>query len=98
MTDIYCRNKLKDVLNNIYNAIVNLPKPIRRVCYVPVFAFMGWCVDTLLLGRGLVLIVYGSLAGSRFCSMRTDLFHRASDADFKLNAIQNDVCWSSDGV
>jgi len=35
-------NKLKDVLNNIYNAIVNLPKPIRRVCYVQVFAFMGW--------------------------------------------------------
>lgn len=36
------RSKLRDVLNNIYNAIVHLPKPIRRVCYVQVFAFMGW--------------------------------------------------------
>ncbi|CCL99450.1 uncharacterized protein FIBRA_01468 [Fibroporia radiculosa] len=35
-------SKLKDVLDNIYNAIVKLPKPIRRVCYVQVFAFMGW--------------------------------------------------------
>jgi solute carrier family 45 protein 1/2/4 len=30
------------VMGNIYNAVVNLPKPIRRVCYVQVFAFMGW--------------------------------------------------------
>ena len=36
-----CR-KFGDVMNNIYNAIVNLPGPIRRVCYVQVFAFMGW--------------------------------------------------------
>jgi len=35
-------NKLRDVLDNIYNAIVHLPKPIRRVCYVQIFAFMGW--------------------------------------------------------
>ncbi|KAI0939227.1 hypothetical protein AcV5_000707 [Taiwanofungus camphoratus] len=35
-------NKLRDVLNNIYTAIVHLPKPIRRVCYVQLFAFMGW--------------------------------------------------------
>lgn len=35
-------SKFGDVLRNIYNAIVNLPKPIRRVCYVQVFAFMGW--------------------------------------------------------
>ncbi|KZT26861.1 MFS general substrate transporter [Neolentinus lepideus HHB14362 ss-1] len=34
--------KLRDVLNNIYSAIVKLPKPIRRVCFVQVFAFMGW--------------------------------------------------------
>jgi len=33
---------LQNVLGNIYNAIVNLPKPIRRVCYVQIFAFMGW--------------------------------------------------------
>ncbi|KII95051.1 hypothetical protein PLICRDRAFT_128474 [Plicaturopsis crispa FD-325 SS-3] len=36
------QSKFHDVLENIYNAIVNLPKPIRRVCYVQVFAFMGW--------------------------------------------------------
>lgn len=33
-----------EVLKNIYNAVINLPKPIRRVCYVQVFAFMGWYV------------------------------------------------------
>ncbi|EKM59137.1 uncharacterized protein PHACADRAFT_86979 [Phanerochaete carnosa HHB-10118-sp] len=36
------QSKFGDVLRNIYNAIVKLPKPIRRVCYVQVFAFMGW--------------------------------------------------------
>lgn len=30
------------VMENIYNAIVKLPKPIRRVCAVQIFAFMGW--------------------------------------------------------
>lgn len=35
-------SKSKEVLDNIYAAIVNLPKPIRRVCYVQLFAFMGW--------------------------------------------------------
>jgi len=35
-------SKLKDVLNNIYHAALELPKPIRRVCFVQVFAFMGW--------------------------------------------------------
>ncbi|THG97610.1 hypothetical protein EW026_g4422 [Hermanssonia centrifuga] len=34
--------KLRDVLKNIHDAVVNLPKPIRRVCYVQIFAFMGW--------------------------------------------------------
>ncbi|EMD40799.1 hypothetical protein CERSUDRAFT_45210 [Gelatoporia subvermispora B] len=34
--------KLRDVLNNIYQAALELPKPIRRVCYVQLFAFMGW--------------------------------------------------------
>lgn len=33
-----------NVLDNIYNAIVKLPQPIRRVCFVQVFAFMGWLV------------------------------------------------------
>ncbi|KAJ3489701.1 hypothetical protein NLI96_g1934 [Meripilus lineatus] len=36
------QNKTRDVLRNIYNAVVNLPKPIQRVCIVQVFAFMGW--------------------------------------------------------
>ncbi|KAJ6539477.1 hypothetical protein B0H19DRAFT_361430 [Mycena capillaripes] len=31
-----------EVLLNIRTAIVNLPRPIRRVCYVQLFAFMGW--------------------------------------------------------
>ncbi|KZT12537.1 MFS general substrate transporter [Laetiporus sulphureus 93-53] len=35
-------NTLRDILDNIYTAIIHLPKPIRRVCYVQVFAFMGW--------------------------------------------------------
>ncbi|KDQ64622.1 hypothetical protein JAAARDRAFT_28261 [Jaapia argillacea MUCL 33604] len=33
---------LRDVLKNIRSAILDLPKPIRRVCFVQVFAFMGW--------------------------------------------------------
>ncbi|KAJ7590853.1 hypothetical protein C8J56DRAFT_781752 [Mycena floridula] len=36
------QSKLREVLNNIRTAIVNLPKPIRRVCFVQLFAFMGW--------------------------------------------------------
>ncbi|THH12545.1 hypothetical protein EW146_g7599 [Bondarzewia mesenterica] len=36
------KGKLGDITNNIYNAITNLPQPVRRVCYVQVFAFMGW--------------------------------------------------------
>ncbi|KIL00599.1 hypothetical protein PAXRUDRAFT_8078 [Paxillus rubicundulus Ve08.2h10] len=35
-------NKLNDVLENIYAAITTLPEPIRRVCFVQLFAFMGW--------------------------------------------------------
>ncbi|KAF5390590.1 hypothetical protein D9757_002692 [Collybiopsis confluens] len=34
--------KLHEIWNNIKAAILNLPKPIRRVCYVQFFAFMGW--------------------------------------------------------
>lgn len=41
-------NKLYDVLENIYSAITSLPKPVRRVCFVQLFAFMGWC-DALLV-------------------------------------------------
>ncbi|KAK7470506.1 hypothetical protein VKT23_001932 [Stygiomarasmius scandens] len=35
-------SKFREVLANIQTAILNLPKPIRRVCYVQFFAFMGW--------------------------------------------------------
>lgn len=34
--------KLREILDNIYTAIIKLPKAIRRVCYVQLFAFMGW--------------------------------------------------------
>ncbi|KAG8849514.1 hypothetical protein FRB91_009834, partial [Serendipita sp. 411] len=32
----------RDVINNITKAITKLPKPIRRVCIVQIFAFIGW--------------------------------------------------------
>jgi len=35
-------SKFREVLDNIYNAVLNLPKPIRRVCAVQLLAFMGW--------------------------------------------------------
>ncbi|KAF8076526.1 major facilitator superfamily domain-containing protein [Lyophyllum atratum] len=35
-------NKFKDVFVGIHTALITLPKPIRRVCYVQLFAFMGW--------------------------------------------------------
>ncbi|KAF8195744.1 MFS general substrate transporter [Mycena galopus ATCC 62051] len=36
------KSKGSEVLENIKTAIINLPRPIRRVCYVQLFAFMGW--------------------------------------------------------
>ncbi|EIN10403.1 MFS general substrate transporter [Punctularia strigosozonata HHB-11173 SS5] len=36
------QGKLAEIWSNIRVAIVQLPRPIRRVCYVQVFAFMGW--------------------------------------------------------
>ncbi|KAH6915329.1 major facilitator superfamily domain-containing protein [Coprinopsis sp. MPI-PUGE-AT-0042] len=36
------RRRTADVLGDIYRSLINLPKPIRRVCYVQLFAFMGW--------------------------------------------------------
>jgi len=35
-------SKFFTMLRNIQTSILTLPKPIRRVCYVQVFAFMGW--------------------------------------------------------
>ncbi|KAL1946895.1 hypothetical protein VTO73DRAFT_14999 [Trametes versicolor] len=35
-------NSVRDIFTGIYSTILSLPKPIRRVCYVQVFAFMGW--------------------------------------------------------
>lgn len=42
-------NRLYDVLENIYLAITSLPKPIKAVCFVQLFAFMGWCVAFLVV-------------------------------------------------
>ncbi|KAF9008949.1 hypothetical protein BDQ17DRAFT_1422133 [Cyathus striatus] len=36
------KNGFRDIIHNIYTTILNLPKPIRRVCCVQLFAFMGW--------------------------------------------------------
>ncbi|KAJ7129532.1 hypothetical protein C8R44DRAFT_777013 [Mycena epipterygia] len=36
------KSKSNEVFENIRTAILNLPRPIRRVCYVQLFAFMGW--------------------------------------------------------
>ncbi|KLO15861.1 MFS general substrate transporter [Schizopora paradoxa] len=36
------QSRFVDVLRNIRDAIINLPRPIRRVCFVQIFAFMGW--------------------------------------------------------
>ncbi|KAH7930748.1 MFS general substrate transporter [Leucogyrophana mollusca] len=36
------QNKFYEILENIHKAITTLPKPIRRVCLVQLFAFMGW--------------------------------------------------------
>ncbi|EAU84891.2 hypothetical protein CC1G_00410 [Coprinopsis cinerea okayama7 len=36
------RRGFGEVLDNIYKSMINLPRPIRRVCYVQLFAFMGW--------------------------------------------------------
>lgn len=55
-------NKLYDVLENIYLAATHLPKPIRRVCFVQLFAFMGWCV-TLLVVRPCGPILYDLYTG-----------------------------------
>ncbi|KAF8341364.1 major facilitator superfamily domain-containing protein [Cantharellus anzutake] len=33
---------LHQIFKNIYSSVVNLPKPVRRVCFVQVCAFMGW--------------------------------------------------------
>ncbi|PVG03619.1 MFS general substrate transporter [Serendipita vermifera] len=36
------RGRFRDVINNITKAILQLPKPIKRVCVVQIFAFVGW--------------------------------------------------------
>lgn len=36
-----CR-KIRDIIGTIYEAVLHLPKPIRRVCIVQIAAFMGW--------------------------------------------------------
>lgn len=41
--ELRARN-FRDVINNIYTAAITLPKPIRRVCYVQLVAFLAWSV------------------------------------------------------
>lgn len=36
------RPKLRDMINTIHEAVLNLPKPVRRICMVQIAAFMGW--------------------------------------------------------
>jgi solute carrier family 45 protein 1/2/4 len=36
------RGSIKHFLTNIYFTAINLPRPIRRVCYVQLFAFLAW--------------------------------------------------------
>ncbi|WVR04092.1 hypothetical protein IAU60_001091 [Kwoniella sp. DSM 27419] len=36
------RSRIRDVIGTIYEAILHLPKPVRRVCIVQIAAFMGW--------------------------------------------------------
>ncbi|KAJ9096390.1 hypothetical protein QFC21_005212 [Naganishia friedmannii] len=36
------KSKITDVIATIYEAVRHLPKPVRRVCYVQIAAFMGW--------------------------------------------------------
>ncbi|KIK37654.1 hypothetical protein CY34DRAFT_92369 [Suillus luteus UH-Slu-Lm8-n1] len=36
------RGKFGEILENIYSAMTTLPRSIRRVCFVQIFAFMGW--------------------------------------------------------
>jgi solute carrier family 45 protein 1/2/4 len=52
--ELRARN-LRDVVNNIYTAAINLPKPIRRVCYVQLFAFLAWSVIHVFEGNILIL-------------------------------------------
>lgn len=52
-----------DVVKTIYHAALNLPRPIRRVCYVQLCAWVGWCV-LVRIGFDSWLILK---QGSRFC-------------------------------
>jgi solute carrier family 45 protein 1/2/4 len=65
-------SKFHDVFDNIYTAIVKLPKPIRRVCFVQVFAFMGWCAFSPFVL--IVLLISLILLGFRSCSMRKAIY------------------------
>ncbi|TFK29392.1 MFS general substrate transporter [Coprinopsis marcescibilis] len=51
------RRQGMDVLADIYRSMVTLPKPIRRVCYVQLFAFMGWFLfySTTYVGQVMAL-------------------------------------------
>jgi solute carrier family 45 protein 1/2/4 len=57
--------QIRQALTNIKLAIIKLPKPVRRVCFVQLFAYMAWCVLLLPIVSILTLV-----AGSRSYSTR----------------------------
>ena len=56
-----CARNFRDVINNIYNTAINLPKPIRRVCYVQLFAFMAWYVSSTYCVSNINILMFSSL-------------------------------------
>ena len=64
-----CARNFRNVINNIYTAALNLPKPIRRVCYVQLVAFLAWSVSTYYVSESNILIFVSSI-GFLFCSTR----------------------------
>ena len=62
----------KDVISNIYTTAINLPKPIRRVCYVQLIAFLAWSVIHIFGFRKQHpdLFFFSSSIGFLFCSTR----------------------------
>lgn len=67
--ELRARN-FKDVINNIYITAINLPKPIRRVCYVQLCAFMAWSVIHVLCFQNQYPYGFFSSIGFPFCSTR----------------------------
>ena len=63
------RSSMRDVFNNIFDALTHLPKPIRRVCYVQLFAFMGWSVSRILFHQAALTLQQVSIPVLFVCSI-----------------------------